>query len=176
MGQAARVPDQTRHRNHGERLLAVAAPQSQPRHTCLAVAAVAVPPRWPLLLPVCFSLLLVPSSPCPIESAAGPRRRGQHLHCTRRRARTALLAQMAPAAAARWRAVDAFVSVPRGELVNPRRVTSDGDVASPNKANHSTTAPRTDGVRPPFPTVAVTGVPSANSSHCSAIPGAVETL
>jgi hypothetical protein len=35
--------------------------------------------------------------------------------------------------------------------------------------NHSSTAPRTDGVRLPFPTVAVTGVPSANSGHCSAI-------
>jgi len=43
-------------------------------------------------------------------------------------------------------------------------------------ANHSSTAPRTDGVRPPFPTVAVTGVPSANSGHCSAIPDAVATL
>src|SRR6185436_3514790 len=43
-------------------------------------------------------------------------------------------------------------------------------------ANHSSTAPRSDGVRPPFPTVAVTGVPSANSGHCSAIPDAVATL
>ena len=43
-------------------------------------------------------------------------------------------------------------------------------------ANHSFTAPSTDGVRPPFPTVAVTGVPSANSGHCSAIPGAVAAL
>ena len=43
-------------------------------------------------------------------------------------------------------------------------------------ANHSSTAPRTDGVRPPFPTVAVTGVPSANSGHCSAIPDAVAAL
>ena len=34
----------------------------------------------------------------------------------------------------------------------------------------------TDGVRPPFLTVAVTGVPSANSGHCSAIPGAVAIL
>ena len=42
--------------------------------------------------------------------------------------------------------------------------------------NHSSTAPRTDGVRPPFPTVAVTGVPSANSGHCSAIPDAVAAL
>ena len=40
-------------------------------------------------------------------------------------------------------------------------------------ANHSSTAPGTDGVRPPFPTVVVTGVPSANSGHCSAIPDAV---
>src|SRR6185369_6669729 len=31
-------------------------------------------------------------------------------------------------------------------------------------------------VRPPFPTVAVTGVPSANSGHCSAIPDAVAAL
>ena len=43
-------------------------------------------------------------------------------------------------------------------------------------ANHSSTAPRSDGVRPPFPTVAVTGVPSANSGHCSAIPDAVAVL
>ena len=42
--------------------------------------------------------------------------------------------------------------------------------------NHSSTTPRSDGVRPPFPTVAVTGVPSANSGHCSTIPGAVATL
>ena len=41
------------------------------------------------------------------------------------------------------------------------------------KVNHSSTAPRADGVRPPFPTVAVTEVPSANSGHCSAIPDAV---
>ena len=33
-----------------------------------------------------------------------------------------------------------------------------------------------DSVRPPFRTVAVTGVPSANSGHCSAIPDAVATL
>ena len=44
------------------------------------------------------------------------------------------------------------------------------------KANNSSTAPRTDGVRPPFLTVAVTGVPSANSGHCSAIPVAVAAL
>ena len=43
-------------------------------------------------------------------------------------------------------------------------------------ANHSSTAARTDGVRPPFPTVAVTGVPSANSGHCSAIPDAVAAM
>jgi len=43
-------------------------------------------------------------------------------------------------------------------------------------ANHSSTAPGLDGVRPPFPTVAVTGVSSANSGHCSAIPDAVATL
>ena len=42
-------------------------------------------------------------------------------------------------------------------------------------ANHPSTA-RTDGVRPPFSTVAVTGVPSANSGHCSAIPDAVAAL
>ena len=36
-------------------------------------------------------------------------------------------------------------------------------------ANHSSTALRTDGVRPPFPTVAVTEVPSTDSGHCSAI-------
>ena len=42
--------------------------------------------------------------------------------------------------------------------------------------NHSSTAPGSDGVRPPFPTVAVTGVSSANSGHCSAIPDAVATL
>ena len=70
MVQAARVPDQTRHRNHGKRLLAVAAPQSQPRHTCLAVAAVAVPPRWPLLLP-----RIVPV--CPGTSIRPPGSRNQ---------------------------------------------------------------------------------------------------
>ena len=43
-------------------------------------------------------------------------------------------------------------------------------------ANHSSTEPRTDGVRPPFLTVAVTRVPSANSGHCSAIPDAVAAL
>ena len=43
-------------------------------------------------------------------------------------------------------------------------------------ANHSATAPRSDGVRPPLRTVAVTGVPSANSGHCSTIPDAVATL
>jgi hypothetical protein len=34
-------------------------------------------------------------------------------------------------------------------------------------ANHSSTAPGSGDVRPPFPTVAVTRVPSANSGHCS---------
>src|SRR6185312_11089787 len=43
-------------------------------------------------------------------------------------------------------------------------------------ANHSSTVLRTDGVRPPFPTMVVTGIPSANSGHCSAIPGAVAIL
>ena len=43
-------------------------------------------------------------------------------------------------------------------------------------ANHSSTMPRTDGVKTPFPTVAMTGVPSANSGHCSAIPDDVATL
>jgi len=43
-------------------------------------------------------------------------------------------------------------------------------------ANHSSTTPGSDGVRPPFPTVAVTGVTSDNSGHCSAIPDAVATL
>ena len=43
-------------------------------------------------------------------------------------------------------------------------------------ANNSSTTPRTDGVRPSFPTVAVTGVPSTNSGHCSAIPDAVAAL
>ena len=43
-------------------------------------------------------------------------------------------------------------------------------------ANHSSTAPRTDSVRPSFSTVAVTGVPSANSGHCSAVPDAVAAL
>src|SRR6185503_8591940 len=42
--------------------------------------------------------------------------------------------------------------------------------------NHSSTAPGSDSVRPPFPTVAGTGVSSANSGHCSAIPDAVTTL
>jgi hypothetical protein len=40
-------------------------------------------------------------------------------------------------------------------------------------ANHSSAVLKTDGVRPPSPTVAVTGVPSANSGHCSVIPGVV---
>ena len=42
-----------------------------------------------------------------------------------------------------------------------------------------TTPPRSvgsDDVRPPCRTAAVTGVPSANSGHCSAIPGPVVTL
>jgi len=43
-------------------------------------------------------------------------------------------------------------------------------------ANHSSTAPGSDGVRPPFPTVAVTRVLSANSGHCSVIPDAAATL
>ena len=43
-------------------------------------------------------------------------------------------------------------------------------------ANHSSTAPGSDGVRPPFPIVAVTGVLSANPGPCSAIPDAVTTL
>ena len=43
-------------------------------------------------------------------------------------------------------------------------------------AYHSSTEPRTDGVRLSFPTVVVTGVPSANSGHCSAIPDAVAAL
>jgi len=43
-------------------------------------------------------------------------------------------------------------------------------------ANHSSTAPKLDGIRPPFPTVAGTGVSSANSGHCSAIPDAVAIL
>ena len=40
-------------------------------------------------------------------------------------------------------------------------------------ANHSSTVPGSDGVRSPLRIVAVTGVPSANSGHCSAIPDAV---
>ena len=40
-------------------------------------------------------------------------------------------------------------------------------------ANNSAAAPGSDGVRPPLRTVAVTGVLSTNSGHCSAIPGAV---
>ena len=43
-------------------------------------------------------------------------------------------------------------------------------------ANYSSTALGSDGVRPTFPTVAVTGVLSANPGHCSAIPDAVTTL
>ena len=43
-------------------------------------------------------------------------------------------------------------------------------------ANHSSTVLRTDGVRPAFPTMGVTGVPSANSGHCSAIPNTVAAL
>jgi len=36
--------------------------------------------------------------------------------------------------------------------------------------------PGSDGARPPFPTVAVNRVSSANSGHCSAIPDVVATL
>ena len=43
-------------------------------------------------------------------------------------------------------------------------------------ANNSAAAPGSDGVRPPLRTVAVTGVLSTNSGHCSAIPGAVAPL
>ena len=43
-------------------------------------------------------------------------------------------------------------------------------------ANHSSTAPGSYGIRPPFPTVAGTGVSSANSGHSSAILDAVTTL
>jgi len=43
-------------------------------------------------------------------------------------------------------------------------------------ANHSSTVPGSDGARLPSPTVVVTGVLSANSGHCSAIPDAVTTL
>ena len=43
-------------------------------------------------------------------------------------------------------------------------------------ANHSSTVPGSDGVRQQLCAVAVTGVPSANSGHCSAIPDAVATL
>ena len=43
-------------------------------------------------------------------------------------------------------------------------------------ANHSSIVLESDGVRPPFPTVAVTGVSSANSDHCFAIPDAVAAL
>ena len=42
-----------------------------------------------------------------------------------------------------------------------------------------TTPPRSaesDDVRPPCRTAAVTGVPSANSGHCSAIPSTIATL
>ena len=42
-----------------------------------------------------------------------------------------------------------------------------------------TTPPRnaeSSGIRPPCCTAAVTGVPSANSGHCSAIPSTVSTL
>src|SRR6185437_15074421 len=40
-------------------------------------------------------------------------------------------------------------------------------------ATHSSTVLRTGDDKPPFPTVAVTGVPSVNSGHCSAIPDAL---
>jgi len=43
-------------------------------------------------------------------------------------------------------------------------------------ANHFSTAPGSDGARPPSPTVDVIGVLSANSGHCSTIPDAVTTL
>ena len=43
-------------------------------------------------------------------------------------------------------------------------------------ANYPSTALGSDGVRLPFPTVAVTGVLSANLGHCSAIPDAVAML
>ena len=43
-------------------------------------------------------------------------------------------------------------------------------------SHDSTVAPGSDGVRPPLRTVAVTGVLSTNSGHCSAIPGTVTPL
>jgi len=44
-------------------------------------------------------------------------------------------------------------------------------------ANNSTAAPGSDGVRStPLRTATAPGVPSANSDHCSTIPGAVATL
>jgi len=43
-------------------------------------------------------------------------------------------------------------------------------------ANHSTAGPESDGVRPPCRTAAVAEVSSANSGHCSAIPGTVAIL
>jgi len=43
-------------------------------------------------------------------------------------------------------------------------------------ANHFSTAPGSDSARPPSPTVALTGVLSANSGHCTTIPDAVTTL
>jgi len=43
-------------------------------------------------------------------------------------------------------------------------------------ANHFTAAPESDGVRLPLRIVAVTGVLSTNSGHCSAIPGTMASL
>ena len=43
-------------------------------------------------------------------------------------------------------------------------------------ANHFSTAPGSDGARPPSPIVAMTGVLSANSGHCATIPNAVAAL
>ena len=58
---------------------------------------------------------------------------------------------------------------------NKRPFRSPARLTEALNVNHST-APKTDGVRAPFPTVAVTGVVSANGGHCSAIPDAVVTL
>jgi len=60
----------------------------------------------------------------------------------------------------------------KGQTVLPLTRPSWGGI----NANHFSTAPGSDGARPPSPTVAVTGVLSANSGHCSTIPDAVTTL
>ena len=65
--------------------------------------------------------------------------------------------------------------------VTPRRKVQTA-ICSPTRrtealnANNSAAAPGSDGVWPPLRATTAPGVPSANSGHCSTIPGAVATL